>query len=557
MRQIVTILMAGLASVALADPPKRSPKLLVLVAVDGLSYSRLEFYRPWYRYGLKRLLDEGQVETETRYRHINTETGPGHAALSTGAPPRVTGIVANDWFEKDPKGDYRRRSCLEEWATTPSFVGAGALRIPTLGDLLQETYSASRVVSLSAKDRAAVLMAGHNPKDAVYWFDQGTGAFVTSKAYEPSVEARAVVESVNRRGAGPGRFGPFWQALPDAAGANLPQPAPNLADFQVPLNGLGFPHSFTFSSRGYFPSLFASPFTDELVADLAVAFVDDPKLQMGQGSSPDFLALSFSAQDVVSHAYGPESEENLDVLRRLDVQLGRVLEAADRLGPGAVALALSADHGFPEIPEAHRARDKGVHGGRVIDSHRVYPSFLERLNRLVDGELCLDPKAQPLLGMEGWTLVYNRPTLPLPRIAGECGPAASVGSTEIDAAVRKVVPRDYQEEIEGILMNSERSTWSDADPAVEFARNGFDSERSGDVVLLPRENVVLTGDPRGTSHGSHHEYDIHVPLVFWGAPFRRGRSDAATSPYDLAPTLAAAIDLPMPKAVGRSLLPDP
>src|SRR5262249_39927968 len=49
--------------------------------------------------GLARLLADGQVEAETRYAHLNTETGPGHASLGTGAPPRVHGIVANRWFE--------------------------------------------------------------------------------------------------------------------------------------------------------------------------------------------------------------------------------------------------------------------------------------------------------------------------------------------------------------------------------------------------------------------------------------------------------------------------
>jgi hypothetical protein len=563
MRLLLPVLLAASATAGPVDSPQKGeprPKLLILVAVDGLSFARLEYYRPWYRAGLKRLLDEGEVRTEARYRHINTETGPGHSALSTGAPPRTTGIVANEWYEVDPKGKYRSRYCVEEWNQGAStMMGPTALRIPTLGDLLLETHPESRVVSLSAKDRAAILMAGHNRKEAVYWFDQVTGSFGSSAAYEPSAEARAIVERVNQKGAGPGRFGLVWKPLPlEITGEKLPQPARDIADFQLPLNGLGFPHSLTFSPRGYFPSLYATPFIDEYLADLALAFLEDPALALGRKTSPDFLAISFSAQDVIAHSYGAESEENLDVLRRLDVQLGRVFAAMDRLGlTGSVALGFSADHGFPELPEVRRARDAKVPGGRIVDSNRAYPTFIERLNRLVDEELCLDAGARPLLDMKGWTLAYNRGALPLTRAAGPCGAAgAKIGAPEIDEAVLKVVPKAFHEEIEGILLNSRRSTWSDADPNVEFARNDFDVDRSGDAVLLPREQVVLTSDPaRGTSHGSHHEYDIHVPLIFWGRPFPSGRPSGAATPYDLAPTLAATIALPLPQAVGHALVP--
>src|SRR5262249_2511318 len=49
------------------------------------------------------------------YGHLNTETGPGHASLGTGAPPRVHGIVANRWFEANPNGrGLRRLYCTDQ-----------------------------------------------------------------------------------------------------------------------------------------------------------------------------------------------------------------------------------------------------------------------------------------------------------------------------------------------------------------------------------------------------------------------------------------------------------
>jgi arylsulfatase A-like enzyme len=57
---------------------------------------------------------------------------------------------------------------------------------------------------------------------------------------------------------------------------------------------------------------------------------------------------------------------------------------------------------------------------------------------------------------------------------------------------------------------------------------------------------------RGAMHGTQYEYDIHVPLVFWGA-VRAGASDAATAPYDLAPTVGRWLGVSLPDAVGKPL----
>ena len=47
---------------------------------------------------MRRAPGDGAVATQCRYGHLNTETGPGHASLSTGTPPRVHGIALNQWY---------------------------------------------------------------------------------------------------------------------------------------------------------------------------------------------------------------------------------------------------------------------------------------------------------------------------------------------------------------------------------------------------------------------------------------------------------------------------
>jgi predicted AlkP superfamily pyrophosphatase or phosphodiesterase len=647
------------AAAATATPPRTEPQLLVLVSVDGLSWPRLEAYRPWFVAGLKRLLDEGRVETQCHYRHLNTETGPGHSSLSTGAPPRVTGIVANRWFEQNADGSIREVGCAQQAnpvyvpGTPPLFyrevekegrihvfanrrelvawqqsgetgraftwlgagpkgetlvfdsedaialfnlhhgrpeeaapprgtiAGPGNLRVPTLGDVLVGARPGARLVSLSAKDRSAVFLAGRDPRHAVYWFDQATGRFTSSAAYDTDARdgaaAIALVARFNTERAGstlPSRFGTRWARLPLATGLKPPSPTPlwtptagnfnpyptpALLDFQIPSNGLDFDHDLTTRNSSYFASLYVSPFIDELLADLALSFVSDEAYGLGRGKQPDLLALSFSAQDVVSHSYGNESEENLDTLRRLDVQLGRVLEALDRLYPkGSVAIALSADHGFSPIPESEKRWDKSLGIGRLLTGTRGAMSFVERLNRLMADALCLPGASKVIYGGEGWNLIYNRPALPMRTVAGPCGPVDSlVTSADVDKALPRVIRQFFQEEIQEVLLVSKRLEWPTDDPAVEFAQNDFDAERSGDAFLVPRPYVLMHWDPaRGSGHGSIYDYDTHVPLIFWGGPFRPETSSAEATPYDLAPTLARLLGLDLPNAVGKSRLPN-
>lgn len=593
------------------------------------------------------------METGCHYAHLNTETGPGHASLGTGAPPRVTGIVANRWFEANPNGQglrrlyctdqpdpsrvpgqpplfyrevdkegrlyvFARRRTFEDWqgsgeignqGTTRigegpegatlvfdsddaitlyalhrglpevplplggTIPGPANLRVPTLGDRLVEASPASRVVSLSGKDRGAIFLAGRSPRHAVYWLDRDSGRFVSSAAYDTDTPlggaVQGLVRQFNQQQAGArlvARFGTLWQPLPEPPGAAAwPHPEPSLGRYQMPEMGIGFDHDLAGLARGYFEGIYTSPFQDQVLTDLALAVLASPAVGLGRRNVPDLFALSYSAHDVVSHNFGNESAEELDTLRRLDHELGRLLAALDRLAAaepaGSVVLALSADHGFTPLPEVVR-RDTGRRtGGRLVNSEDLdapYPNFQERLNRALADELCLPAGTQAIFGVEGGSVAYNGPAFPASTAAtedGRCAAGGTVTTADLDRVFPAVVRRQFAEEIEDVLLISRRQSWP-AEGAAAFARNDFDERRSGDAFLVPREGVLMHWDAgRGSGHGSHREYDTHVPLLFWGGPFRAALRDEASAPYDLAPTLADLLGIALPDAVGRSRKP--
>lgn len=567
-------------SAAPKHSPAAPPRLVVIVSVDGLSWARLDGYRTYFSGGLKRLLDEGRVHTQARYRHLNTETGPGHASLGTGAPPRVTGIVANRWFE-ERAGKMAAVYCTDQWLaddrsapkTSVDVPSPFQLQAPSLADAVVDANPGSRVVSLSGKDRGAIFLAGRSRQHAVYWYDRAAGRFTTSRWYDSrakSVErVPPLVRQFNRESGGLAsyfRFGAVWRELP-APAAELPRgPVSNPEEFrgyQLPIHGLDFDHDLTTNVDGYFDSIYHSPFVDELLADLAVSVLEDDALALGRRDVPDVLALSFSAQDTVSHQYGSESRENFDTLRRLDRQLARLLEALETPAlRGRVVLAFSADHGFQPVPEYERRKPNAEKGGRLVyanDSATQYPNvtFLDRLNRVLAADLCLPAGSRPVKGSDGWNLFYDRPELPKMTVDKACaatGQPEALTSAAVDAKLPDAVAKLFSEEIEKVLVISKERDWG-TDEAAEFARNALFSPRSGEAMLIPRKNVLMHWDPaRGSGHGSHHETETHVPLIFWGAGVgaKAAVSDPA-APYDLAPTLARLVGVALPKATGKAL----
>ncbi|MEO8584946.1 MAG: alkaline phosphatase family protein [Acidobacteriota bacterium] len=561
---------AALPGAAGPAPATPKPKLAVVISVDGLSWARLESYHAVYTSGLKRLLDEGYVERGARYQHINTETGPGHASLGAGAPPRVTGIVLNSWFEQG-EAALRNVYCTDQQDTAgKKIAGPANLRIPTLGDRLVEKIPSARVVSVSAKDRSAIFLAGKNPAHAVYWYDGEAGRFQTSTAYRPPAAATAIVKKFNDTRAGgmlPARFGLVWEKLPEPMPASHAKPVPTavplnvIARFQYPTLGLGFGHDLSTYGRvpaggafGYFGGIYRSPLIDELTADLALAFLNDAGYELGHGDAPDLLAISFSGHDPVAHDYGDESEESRDALRRLDLQIGRVLDALDANYPkGTVLVALSADHGFPTMPEVARALDKTAKGGRLETGRETLNNDRDRLNRFLADALCLDRTARVVGATDGWNLFYNRAAFPFKTVAGACGPAgAPVTMADVDRVLPAMIKNVWSEEVEDVVLVSAQAAWPET-PTLTFVRNDFDRERSGDAFVIPRYGVMNSYNPgRGAMHGTQYEYDIHVPLVFWG-PVKAGASDAATTPYDLAPTVGRWLGVALPDATGKPL----
>lgn len=491
-----------------AAVPAGAPRLVLLIAVDQMRADYLERFAPLLTQGLARLLREGIVFTDTHQFHAATETAPGHATLATGVFPSRHGIIANSWFDKetgaeayccgDPDHDVSPRNML----------------VPTLGDLLKAAWPQSRVFSASGKDRAAILMGGHEA-DGAWWYSRATGSWVTSTYYGNRDSQPSWLDSFNAESRLDVLFGTAWEPL---------TPLEHTAVYGIePLQrGLSidtFPHAFggyTVERSSFYASIYRSPFVDGYLEDFAETLIDAEGL--GADEVPDLLALGFSALDTVGHGYGPDAPETLDTILRLDRTIGELLDFVDeRIGMENVVVALSSDHGVGRVPELV-ARDGGE-GGRFGAEQTLCLQQLQlRLEeRFGDGEWLSD-------------------TFYLEEDALAAAGADRTAITDEIVAAMSDCPL-----FAGVLRPTDLDP---SDPLHELYLNSSYPGRSPDLIAVPEPNVLPAAAAVVTaSHGSPYRYDTHVPLII-------RRQDGAgrvvaerANTIDLAPSLASILGL--------------
>jgi predicted AlkP superfamily pyrophosphatase or phosphodiesterase len=519
---------AGLDRVRAADPPK----LLVTVVVDQMRADYLQTFNRHWRNGFRTLLDQGLVFENARYPYLVTVTCAGHATIGTGALPHRHGMINNTWWQRKERA---LTGCSADSATTEITYGrpirlanSGAnLLTPTLADELRSQKPDARVVSVSMKARSAIGLAGH-AGDAVVWFDDPAGSWATSTAFaqEPVPAVREFVEKNPYEK----DLGRIW-TLSGSPGSYVMRDAGVGERPPTGWNGL-FPHPI--NGRGGIDAQFsdlwqATPLADAYLGRLAGSLVDS--FSLGQRQTTDFLGVSFSVLDDVGHSFGPESREIEDVLRQLDVTLGTLIAHLDaKVGRANYVLALSADHGVAPIPVPPR-------GGRIATDdvrERIDEALIAAWGPLQKGSYVDSVNFTDVYFADG---VFDRLRANTPLMT------SVIQGIEAMPGVERVLRTD-------------RLSEESKDPMVRMAALSFMRSRSGDLMVVPKPYWFLGGRNlgTGTTHGSPHEYDTHVPVIFFGGGIKGGRVSTNVTPADIAPTLGSLAGVRLPKAEGRALV---
>ena len=518
-----------------APAAARAPKLLVVISIDQFSTDLFGEYRNQFSGGLARL-QQGAVFPNGYQSHAATETCPGHSTILTGSRPSRTGIIANEWIDQRVARADKKVYCAEDPAVpgsssrdyTPSVK---TLRVPTLGGYMKAANPATKVISVSGKDRAAIMMGGPTVDEIWWWSGNG----FTSYRGTPLTP---LIEQVNA-----GVRKSFDQPRAPMDVPEFCKPHDRAIRLSDTLS-VGAGH---FAREGGDARAFrASPEADAAVLALAATQLEAQKL--GRGEATDLLIVGLSATDYVGHSYGNRGAEMCIQLLALDDALGSFLDRLDATGIDYMVM-LTADHGGPDIPE--RLREQAI-----VDAERVDPVlYPAAASAAITARTGIAPAQGDLLlgtGPFGDIYVNSRLTpAQRARVLAEAK-AHYAGHRQ----VRAVFSREELDAAPAPVGSPENWTLA------TIARASFDPDRSGDLIVLlqPRVMPIATPQPGYVStHGSPWGYDRRVPILFWRKGMAHMEQPQGIETVDIMPTLAAQIGLavPMDSIDGRCLDLDP
>jgi predicted AlkP superfamily pyrophosphatase or phosphodiesterase len=506
-----------------------SPRLIVIIVIDQMRADHLERYSREYTSGFKRLLSEGIFYSNADLGYAMTATAPGHATLSTGVYPWKSGIVGNSYVERETN----RRVYSVEDSTVLTVDGEGGkmsprnLKVTAFADWLKVASPQSKVVSISYKDRPAVLMGGKK-SDFAFWYDRATGHMVTSSYYTKSLPEW--VKVFNAGNWIQKNIPPVWAKLkPDSIYERY---GPDNLEGESPWSGsTGFPHPFNPDKK---PSqAFNSPFGNSMLLDFAREALRCEKL--GGRDVTDLLCISLSTTDLIGSLFGPNSHEMIDNLLRLDLALDSFLgDLASACGRDRLLVVMTGDHGVLPLPEYLTAVEHRF--ARRVDNRKEIRQKLAQLDSLLRLELKV---TEPVIneGFLNYVAAKN----------------AGYDSKKLEQRMREVLMS-----VDGVADVVFRTELIDPKtpqrPYLEAYRHSYYASRSPDFYIRNCEYCLVTASRVGTSHGSPYAYDTRVPIVFWGPRYDARKVDRVVHTVDIAPTLAKMLHLAPPSDLDGKVL---
>lgn len=507
------------------------PKLVVFITIDQLRGDM-----PWLHSkhfgegGFKYLMEKGVAYRQAHYRHSTTFTAVGHASLATGGNAFHHGLAGNDWHDrKTNKQMYcvedDRHPLIGQEVKAHQGTSPRNLTATTFGDeLVMATNGRSRVFSVSGKDRGAILPGGHLGK--AFWYSSSSGKFVTSTYYYDAYPEW--VTAWNNAKHADAYKDQEWTLLHDRStylfADNDDQP------WEKSYKHLGgtFPHKIgSENEKDYYGGLRFTPHFDELTVGFAKELMKQEKV--GLGEYTDMLAVSLSATDYIGHAFGPDSLEAEDNIRRLDRTLADFFKFIDEhVGLDNTLIALSSDHGTPSVPEMIS------HMGLAAGRHRP-ENFVAAVNEGLKKRFNTE---------ENLVLVFWNPSLYLDLEAVE---RAKLTVPEVEYALVEEILK-----VPGVTYAATRTELLKgnvtADPMLKKLQLSFHPTRSGNVLFIQDLHWYLYPKPDefAAMHGSPYAYDTYVPIMFAGPRIKPQVVHRVVAPEDIASTITAYLGVKPP-----------
>ena len=506
------------------------PKLVVGIVVDQMRIDYLtRFENHFGNEGFKRFYNQGFVAKNHHFDYAQTKTGPGHASISSGTPPAIHGIIANDWFDKTTAKELY---CVDD----ASYKSVGTITsegekaptqflVSTFSDENRlATQSRGKAIGISIKDRAAILSIGHAANGA-YWFSgDDDGKFVSSTFYMDALPKWAADFNTSRK---IDNYLTTWDTYYPIE--SYIETGPDNTPYERIAPGKEtptFPYDLAaFADKAGYDVLKTTPFGNSLTTDFALEALQGEAL--GTDDDADVLMISYSSTDYIGHAFGVNSKEVQDTYVRLDFDLARLFAALDKqVGKGNYTAFLTSDHGVAHVPLY--LMDNNIPAGYFMKK-----DFVAKLKKHTADYFGSEKLIRNISNNE----VY----LNYEEIA-----AKRLDITQIKSFIASLATS--YEGIAAAYDTSELMKMNNSNAIIARLQRGFHPKRSGDIVFILEPGFMDNGEygKKGTTHGSAYIYDTHVPLMLFGEGVKKGHTFERTNITDIAPTICAIMGISNP-----------
>lgn len=508
----------------------QKPKLVVMISVDQMRADYLDIFSTQFEGGLKYLIENSIYFSNHHHNHFNTLTAPGHATMATGFNPSNNGITSNYVYDRRLKTN--RYIVID---TSVRFIGINQCNLkknsaknllkPTLGDIIKQQDPKSMSYSVSLKDRASILMGGHQANRA-FWFDAQSTQMVSTDFY--SEEFPTWAKTFTGKRIMKNELEQGWILDEEFSPAIFP--GQDTIEEETGFFNAYFPHTReqnaielkSTKQEGDF--LWNTPFGDAFVLKFAAQLVIQQ--QLGLDNHTDMLNVSLSAADYIGHHFGPNSYEIQDCYQKLDRYLSSFMMLLnDQVGPENYLLALTSDHGVAPFPEI--VKQQGIRAKRVTKDR--YRSDIDSIDQIIQRKFKLSSPAILHANYSGIEPNFNY-----------------LRNNQLDS--NRVI-NEILMHVKNLDYVAETYTFTDIKDSmsnkayIQQVRNSHRPEHGYFIKILSQENYLIDAKEHGTTHGSPYSYDTHVPLFLMGPNIIQRVDSSRTYTVDIVPTILSYLDI--------------
>jgi len=524
-RNFIFLLLLGLTQSLWGQ---NEPKLVVAVVVDQMRHDYIARY--WSKFsanGFKRLIREGFSFENNHYNYLPTKTAPGHASIFTGTTPMNHGIIGNNWYDRENDSFVY---CVGD--TAVSSIGTSKkygemsphrLNVNTFADENRlHSQMRGKTISVSLKDRGAILPGGHSANAAYWFYGENEGVFITSSYYLSTLPDWVSnfnnikkVDTYIRTWDTEYPLETYTESIEDSN--------PYEGGFKGKANTT-FPYDLRKlkNQNGMYDILMDTPFGNDLTLDFTLAAIEGEDL--GEDEYTDVLTVSFSSTDKIGHNFGVDSKELEDAYLRLDNNISQFLGYLyQKLGSQQYLFVLTADHGGTHVPGYLKSLNVSAGYFNMKEFRSKVLKFSEKkfgtsgiIDNISNNQVFLDREA---ISMSGY---------------------------DFEKVVRTIYDHILKyPQIDKVFTRSQLEGPTILHGTGSLAQLGFHLKRSGDLHFV-LEPGILSYKTTGSTHGGGSNYDTHVPLIFYGKGIPSGSTHRRSNIVDIAPTICAILGISFP-----------